>query len=58
MLVVGHPLIASYSAYRSGHDLNNKLLRAVLADPSAFEIVSFDDASKAPAGFAELAPAW
>ena len=58
MLVVGHPMIASYSAYRSGHDLNNKLLRAVLADPSSFEMVSFNDASKAPAGFAELAPAW
>ena len=58
MLVVGHPLIASYSAYRSGHDLNNKLLRAVLADPSSHEFVTFDDASKAPAGFAELAPAW
>ena len=58
MLVIGQPLIAAYSAYRSGHDLNNKLLRAVLADPSAFEFVSFDDASKAPAGLAELAPAW
>ena len=58
MLVIGQPLIAAYSAYRSGHELNNKLLRAVLADPSAFEFVSFDDASKAPAGLAELAPAW
>ena len=42
MLVVGHPLIAAYSAFRSGHDLNNKLLRAVLADPSSHEIVSFE----------------
>ncbi len=58
MLVVGRPLLASYSAFRSGHDLNNKLLRAVLADPSSFEVVSFDDAAKAPAGFADLAPAW
>ena len=58
MLVVGHPMIAAYSAFRSGHDLNNKLLRRVLADPSSFEIVTFDDAAKAPAGFAELAPAW
>ncbi|KQW38354.1 UDP-3-O-acyl-N-acetylglucosamine deacetylase [Rhizobacter sp. Root404] len=58
MLVVGHPLIAAYSAFRAGHDLNNKLLRAVLADPASHEIVSFDDASKAPAGLAELAPAW
>ncbi|MEP6875377.1 MAG: UDP-3-O-acyl-N-acetylglucosamine deacetylase [Burkholderiales bacterium] len=58
MLVIGQPLIAAYSAYRSGHELNNKLLRAVLADPSLFECVSFEDASKAPAGLADLAPAW
>ncbi|MEO5696345.1 MAG: UDP-3-O-acyl-N-acetylglucosamine deacetylase [Burkholderiaceae bacterium] len=58
MLVVGQPLLAAYSAFRSGHDLNNKLLRAVLADPDGFEIVTFDDAAKAPKGLAELAPAW
>jgi UDP-3-O-[3-hydroxymyristoyl] N-acetylglucosamine deacetylase len=58
MLVIGHPLIAAYAAFRAGHDLNNKLLRAMLADPASHEIVSFDDASKAPAGMAELAPAW
>jgi UDP-3-O-[3-hydroxymyristoyl] N-acetylglucosamine deacetylase len=51
-------LLASYNAFKSGHALNNRLLRALLADPSAFEIVSFDDASQAPAGLAELAPAW
>jgi UDP-3-O-[3-hydroxymyristoyl] N-acetylglucosamine deacetylase len=58
MLVIGQPLLAAYSAYRSGHELNNKLLRAVLADPSSYETVSFADAAKAPAGLAELAPAW
>ena len=58
LYLVGHPLLAAYSAFKSGHALNNKLLRAVLADPSAFEIVTFDDASRAPAGMAELAPAW
>ncbi|MDP9043955.1 MAG: UDP-3-O-acyl-N-acetylglucosamine deacetylase [Pseudomonadota bacterium] len=58
MLVVGHPMIAAYSAFRSGHDLNNKLLRKVLADRSTFEIVTFEDSALAPAGFAELAPAW
>ena len=58
MLVIGQPLIAAYSAYRSGHELNNKLLRKVLTEPSAFEFVSFDDAAKAPAGLADLAPAW
>lgn len=56
--VLGQPLLAAYSAYRSGHALNNRLLRALLADPAAHETVSFDDESLAPKGFAELAPAW
>ena len=58
MYVAGHPLIGAYVAYKSGHALNNKLVRAVLADKSSYEIVTFDDASKAPAGLADLAPAW
>jgi UDP-3-O-[3-hydroxymyristoyl] N-acetylglucosamine deacetylase len=58
MYVAGHPLIGAYVGYKSGHALNNKLIRAVLADKSSHEIVSFDDASKAPAGLADLAPAW
>jgi len=56
--VLGQPLLASYSAFRSGHALNNKLLRKLLGDPSAHDTVTFDDESKAPKGFAELAPAW
>ena len=55
---VGKPLLASYSAFRSGHALNNKLLRELLAHKDAWELVSFEDESQAPAGFAELAPAW
>jgi UDP-3-O-[3-hydroxymyristoyl] N-acetylglucosamine deacetylase len=58
MYVAGHPLIGAYTAYKSGHALNNKLVRAVLADKSSHDIVSFDDAAKAPAGLADLAPAW
>jgi UDP-3-O-[3-hydroxymyristoyl] N-acetylglucosamine deacetylase len=58
MLVIGRPLIAAYSAFRSGHALNNQLLRAVLAAPSCYEEVSFMDASLAPTGLADLAPAW
>ena len=33
MQVLGHPLLAAYTAFKSGHALNNKLLRALLADP-------------------------
>ncbi len=56
--IAGKPLLASYVAYKSGHALNNKLLRRLLADESAFEVVSFEREADAPAGFAELAPAW
>ena len=55
---VGHPLLAAYSAFRSGHALNNQLLRALLAEEDAFELVTVEDARSAPAGFAQLAPAW
>ena len=58
LFIVGKPMLASYSAFRSGHAMNNKLLRALLARPHAYEIVSFVDESKAPAGFAWAQPAW
>jgi UDP-3-O-[3-hydroxymyristoyl] N-acetylglucosamine deacetylase len=58
LYVVGHPLLASYKAYKGGHAMNNKLLRAVLADEANYQIVSFEDETRAPAGFVELAPAW
>jgi UDP-3-O-[3-hydroxymyristoyl] N-acetylglucosamine deacetylase len=58
MYVIGHPLLASYTAYKSGHALNNRLVREVLADPASYEIVTFEDESRAPPGLAELAPAW
>jgi UDP-3-O-[3-hydroxymyristoyl] N-acetylglucosamine deacetylase len=56
--IAGKPLLASYTAYKSGHALNNKLLRLLLADETAYDIVTFERESDAPAGFAELAPAW
>ena len=58
LFLIGHPLLAAYSAFKSGHALNNKLLRAVLADRNAYSIVTFDAANQIPAGLAELAPAW
>jgi UDP-3-O-[3-hydroxymyristoyl] N-acetylglucosamine deacetylase len=56
--IAGKPLLASYTAYKSGHALNNKLLRLLLQDETAYDIVSFEREADAPAGFAELAPAW
>ncbi len=58
LYIVGKPLLASYSAFRSGHAMNNQLLRALLAQPDAYDIVTFDKASQAPKGFAALQPAW
>ena len=58
MYMLGKPLLASYSAYRSGHELNNRLARQLLAHEEAWELVSFEDEHKAPKGFAQLAPAW
>ena len=43
LYVLGHPLLARYSAFKSGHGLNNVLLRALLADPTAWEWATFDD---------------
>ncbi|MBA2676725.1 UDP-3-O-acyl-N-acetylglucosamine deacetylase [Ramlibacter sp.] len=58
LYLVGKPLLAGYSAFRSGHALNNKLLRALLAQDDAFEVVTFEDEREAPAGFAQPARAW
>jgi len=58
LYVVGKPLLASYSAFRSGHAMNNKLLRELLAHTDAWELVTFEDEKQAPNGFAQLARAW
>jgi len=58
LYLIGKPLLASYVAFRSGHAMNNKLLRELLSQPDAYDIVTFDDARKAPPGLAQLAPAW
>ena len=56
--LLGKPLLAAYSAFRSGHALNNKLLRELLAHEDAFEVVTFEDEKTAPQGFSALARAW
>ena len=58
LYLVGKPLLASYSARRSGHALNNRLLHELLKRTDAWDVVSFDDDKRAPAGFAQLARAW
>ena len=50
LYVLGHPLLARYSAHKSGHGLNNKLLRALLDDDSAWEWATFEG-EQAPKDF-------
>lgn len=58
LYLLGKPLLASYSAFRSGHALNNLLLRELLNHPEAWDVVTFENEKQAPAGFAQLARAW
>jgi UDP-3-O-[3-hydroxymyristoyl] N-acetylglucosamine deacetylase len=54
LYLLGHPLLASFSAHKSGHALNNKLLRALLDERAAWETVSFDEAAEVPSTVARL----
>lgn len=56
LYMLGHPLIGAFSAYRSGHALNNKLVRALLADAAAWEFKTFDHPDQVPAVFVPLQP--
>ncbi len=58
LYILGKPLLAAYSAFRSGHALNNKLLRELLNRSDAWETVTFDNEKLAPKGFAQPARAW
>jgi UDP-3-O-[3-hydroxymyristoyl] N-acetylglucosamine deacetylase len=58
LFLLGKPLLASYCAFRSGHAMNNKLLRELLSQPDSYETVTFQDVQHAPPGLAQLAPAW
>jgi UDP-3-O-[3-hydroxymyristoyl] N-acetylglucosamine deacetylase len=48
LYLLGHSLIGEFSAFKSGHALNNLLLRTLIAQPDSWEMVTFEDASKAP----------
>jgi UDP-3-O-[3-hydroxymyristoyl] N-acetylglucosamine deacetylase len=50
LYLLGRPLLGAFSAHKSGHALNNRLLRALLADAAALESVTFERAEEAPAG--------
>ncbi|HTY50803.1 MAG TPA: UDP-3-O-acyl-N-acetylglucosamine deacetylase [Steroidobacteraceae bacterium] len=56
LYLLGHSLIGEFSGYKSGHALNNRLLRTLLARPSAWEEVTFETLADAPISYVE-APA-
>ena len=51
LYLLGHPLIGKYTAYKSGHGLNNALSRALLSRPDAWELVTFDAPADVPSAF-------
>jgi UDP-3-O-[3-hydroxymyristoyl] N-acetylglucosamine deacetylase len=53
LYLLGHSLIGAYVGHKSGHELNNRLLRALLECPEAYELVSFDDAKELPSAFVQ-----
>ncbi len=57
LYLAGHAIIGAFEGYKSGHALNNALVRALLAQTSAWEEISFPEKGAAPAGYAEPLPA-
>jgi len=51
LYLLGHSLVGAFSGYKSGHALNNRLLKALIAQPDAWEEVVFDDADSAPISY-------
>ncbi|OOR89481.1 UDP-3-O-[3-hydroxymyristoyl] N-acetylglucosamine deacetylase [Moraxella caviae] len=56
LFVIGHALLGKFSAYKSGHAVNNQLIRAVLADPSNYEIVTFCNEDDCPIEYVAALP--
>ncbi len=56
LYLLGHSLIGAFHGHKSGHAINNQLLRTLLADESAWEEVTFEDAATAPVSFLQPVP--
>lgn len=57
LYLLGRSLIGEFSGYKSGHELNNRLLRTLLAHEESWELVTFEDEVKAPISFMQPVPA-
>ena len=53
LYLAGRPILGAYEGFKSGHALNNKLVRALMAQPQAWEEVTFPESAPAPIAFAE-----
>ena len=51
LYLAGHAIVGAYEGYKSGHALNNKLVRALLAERSAWELVSYDQSADGPVAY-------
>ncbi len=54
LYMLGHPIIGAFYGHKSGHALNNLLIRTLLADATAWEEVTFDSLESLPRAFAKL----
>ena len=57
LYLLGHSLIGAFNGYKSGHALNNRLLKALISQPEAWEEVTFRDAERAPISYMKPAQA-
>jgi len=51
LYLLGHPLVGAFFGYKSGHALNNRLLRTLMADETAWELVVFEDSDRTPVSY-------
>jgi len=56
LYLLGHPLIGAFSAYKSGHSLNNRLLRVLVANQDAWELITYRENEEAPISFIRTVP--
>ena len=57
LYLLGHPLIGAFSAHKSGHSLNNRLLRELVGNQEAWELITYNENEEAPIAFVRTAPA-
>ncbi|MBI3546549.1 MAG: UDP-3-O-acyl-N-acetylglucosamine deacetylase [Gammaproteobacteria bacterium] len=56
LYLLGHPLIGAFSAHKSGHSLNNRLLRQLVSNQQAWELITYDETEEAPIAFVRTVP--